>query len=227
MKSEITSGAETPERGGSPLVGKKGAESRERILACAVDLAREVGLGAISFGLVADAAHLSKSAVVKHFSAHSRLQQETAHALACAFRRDVLAPTDNLRGSERLRSLYGGFLGWMARGCPLAAATLTGGGLSEPLRTRAVNALAAWRRNLRDAIADAVQRGEVEDSIDVEQVCFELTGAGLLYRQEIAAAGDEMAAGRAWRAFERCLPARSASPSRPSGQSNQENGPDR
>lgn len=224
--SEMTVIAGTPERDDSTFVKRKGAKSRERILACAADLARVSGLGATSFGRVADAAHLSKSAVVKHFGTHTRLQQETVHALACAFRGDVLAPTDDLKGSERLRTLYSGFLGWMGRGCPLVAVSLISGGLSEPLRARAANALAAWRRTLCDAITDAVQRGELEASIDVEQVCFELTGAGCLYRQEIASAGAEAASGRAWRAFERCLPPYSASPSGPSERS-REDGPGR
>lgn len=194
-------------RGDIRLLGRKGAESRARILSCAVDLSRRVGLDALSFGRVAGAAGMSKSAVVQYFGERANLQAATIDALACEFRREVLAPADELVGAERLRRLYGGFLAWMARGCPLAAATLADGGLSEPLRARAGKDLATWRRILRDAIEDAVRRGEVAGPVDVEQVSFELTGAALVYRQAIGAPGDETARQRAWLAFERSLPA--------------------
>jgi len=199
--------AETRERGGASSVGRKGAASRMRILACAVDLSRRAGLEALSFGSVAEAAGLSKSAVVNHFGARPRLQAATVDALACEFRREVLAPADGLTGLHRLRRLYAGFLAWMERGCPLAAATLADGGLSEPLRSRAADGLASWRRILRDAIADAARCGEVADAVDADQVSFELTGAALVYRLAIGAVGDETAQRRAWLAFERSLPA--------------------
>ena len=199
-------------QGGVRVVGRKGAESRAHILACAVELSRRVGLGALSFGGVASAAGMSKSAVVRYFGEHSHLQAATVDALACEFRREVLAPADELVGADRLRRLYGGFLAWMGRGCPLAAATLADGGLSEPLRARAVKGLAGWRRILREAIEDAVGLGQVDASVEAEQASFELTGAALVYCQAIAALGDEAAKARAWRAFERMLRA----PDRPS-----------
>lgn len=200
--------AEGPRRDGVRLLGRKGAQSRARILACAVDLAREVGLGAISFGGVAGAAGLSKSAVVRYFDGHSHLQAATVDALACQFRREVIAPADEFLGADRLRRLYGGFLDWMARGCPIAAA-LAGGGLPEPLRVRAAKGLAAWRGILCDAIQDAVRRGEVAGPVDAEQLSFELTGAALVYRQAIGGPGEETAKGRAWLVFERSLSATS------------------
>jgi AcrR family transcriptional regulator len=199
--------AEAQERGGAPAIGPKGQASRARILACAVDVARRAGLDALSFGGVAEAAGLSKSAVVKHFGARADLQTATIDALAFAFRGEVIAPADGLSGAERLRRLYGGFLGWMAHGCPLAAAAFAGGDLSEALRARAASGPSAWRRVVRDAIEDAVALGQVDRSVEAEQASFELTGAALVYCQAIAALGDEAAKARAWRAFERALPA--------------------
>lgn len=199
--------AEAPESDGVPAIGRKGRASRARILACAVDVSRRAGLDALSFGGVAEAAGFSKSAVVKHFGARAELQNATVDALACAFRDEVIAPADGLSGAERLRRLYGGFLGWMARGCPLAAAAFARGDLTEALRARAASGPSAWRRILREAIEDAVALGQVDASVEAEQASFELTGAALVYCQAIATLGDEGAKGRAWRAFDRTLPA--------------------
>jgi len=207
---------EAPERGGARAIGPKGQASRARILACAVDVSRHAGLDALSFGGVAEAAGLSKSAVVKHFGARVDLQTATIDALASAFRSEVIAPADGLSGAERLRRLYGGFLGWMARGCPLAGATFAGGRLAEAWRVRAASGPSAWRRILREAIEDAVALGQVDPSVEAEQASFELTGAALVYCQAIAALGDEAAKARAWRAFERALRA----PDRPPQEQN-------
>jgi AcrR family transcriptional regulator len=204
--------AEPHERGGAPTIGRKGRASRARILASAVDVSRRAGLDALSFGGVAEAAGLSKSAVVRHFGARAELQTATIDAIACAFRGEVIAPADGLRGAERVRRLYGGFLGWMARGCPLAAATFAGGHLTEALRARVASSPSAWRRILREAIEDAVALGQVDASVEAEQASFELTGAALVYRQAVATLGDEAAQARAWRAFERTLPAPPDSP---------------
>lgn len=193
-----------------PVAGRKGAASRAQILACAVDLSRRVGLEGLSFGGAAEATGLSKSAIVRHFGACSRLQAATVDALVCEFRREVLAPADGLSGVDRVRNLYSGFLAWMGRGCPLSAITLSDCGSAEPLRARAVKGQAAWRRILSDAITDAVRCGDVAGPVDGEQVSFELTGAALVYRQAIATLGDEVARGRVWRAFERALPSPSS-----------------
>jgi len=43
-------------QGGLRVLGRNGADGRARIFACAVDLARQVGLDALSFGGVAEGA---------------------------------------------------------------------------------------------------------------------------------------------------------------------------
>lgn len=181
----------------------KGAASRARILESAVELSRQVGLDGLSLGMLAEATGLSKSGILRHFGTRASLQAATIDALAGDFHRLVLAPADEPASEERLRRLYDGFLGWMAIGCPLSAATFSGGSLSDPLQAHVAKALAAWREILREAVEDAAQRGQIPPTADAAQASFELVGGGLAYRQTAQSRDEEAARAQAWRAFDR------------------------
>lgn len=188
--------------------GAKGATSRAHIVASAVALSRRAGLDALTFGRVARAAGFSKSAVLKHFGSRANLQAATIDALAHDFRRLVMAPAEGRCGLDRLRRLFTDFLAWMAEGCPLAAASVSSGGLSEVLQARAARGQSAWRQTLCEAVMEAGASGEI-GALDAGQASFELIGAGLAYRQAISVAGGETARALAWQAFEHALgPAR-------------------
>jgi hypothetical protein len=93
----------------------------------------------------------------------------------------------------------------MGVGCPLSAAAFSGGSLSAPLQARVAKALAIWREILGEAVEAAARSGHVPATVDAAQASFELTGAGLAYRQAARGQDEGVARGQAWRAFERIL----------------------
>src|SRR5690606_23845368 len=91
----------------------KGAQTREAVLAEALDQASLRGLNGLTIGTLADRIGMSKSGLFAHFRSKDQLQVDTLDHAADRFRTHVVLPA--LRepaGEPRLRTLVERWLGW-------------------------------------------------------------------------------------------------------------------
>ncbi|HEX8053742.1 MAG TPA: TetR/AcrR family transcriptional regulator [Thermoleophilaceae bacterium] len=186
-------------------------ETRESIVAGAVAIGSREGLESLSFGRVAEAAHLSKSGVSRHFSTKEELQLATLAVGRRRFREEVWEPAAHRRpGLERLRAVMESWLGFLQvcpfpGGCLVTSAATEFDGRSGPVRDAVVGELALWRTMLEREIEVAVRTGELPEDTDAELLAFELGGIALATNQAVQLHGDGAAAERGARAVERLL----------------------
>ncbi|MGI8622018.1 MAG: TetR/AcrR family transcriptional regulator [Solirubrobacteraceae bacterium] len=188
-------------------------ETRESIVAGAVSIGSLEGLESLSFGRVAEAVHLSKSGVTRHFSTKEELQLAALAAARRRFREEIWEPAADRRpGLERLRAVMGAWLDFLQAcplpgGCLVTAAATEFDGRSGPVHDAVVADAALWRTVLEREIEVAVRAGELPADTDAELLAFELGGIALATNQAAQLHGDRRAAERARRAVERLLDA--------------------
>jgi len=116
---------------------RKGARTREAILATAVNLASRVGLEGLSISTLAEEMRLSKSGLFAHFRSKEHLQHEVLSTARTLFIALVAAPAlKSSRGEPRVRALFERWLDWSqadfsrAAGCssPPQSSSTTGRG---------------------------------------------------------------------------------------------------
>jgi AcrR family transcriptional regulator len=185
----------------------KGTETRTAILDEAVDIASQVGFGALSIGQLADRTQMSKSGLFAHFKSKEQLQlQALEHARArfvdCVARPALTTP----RGEQRARALFEGWLAWqessLPGGCIFIAASVEVDDQPGPLR----DAVVRHERDLLEMIATvagtAVSEGEWRSDLDLEQFAFELHGVLLAHHHAYRLLRDQHTAARTREAFE-------------------------
>lgn len=189
----------------------KGAETRERILDRAFRLASRDGLGGLTVGTLAADLGLSKSGLFAHFGSKEELQIEVLRAAAVRFEESVVRPALKApRGVPRLRKLFDLWLDWATDpsrpgGCIFVAASTE---LDDrPGRTR--DFLVATQRQLLSALGRAaqiaVEEGQLDPELDVDQFAFELYGIILSFNHARRLMHDRHAETRARRAFDRLV----------------------
>jgi AcrR family transcriptional regulator len=180
----------------------KGAATRELILARAVEIADASGLDALTIGMLADAAGMSKSGVFAHFGSREELQLAVLDAAAKIFTDEVFVPAvRERRGLPRLRAILDG---WKRRtlrygenrGCPIGAALLEFDDQPGPVRERVMGHIAHLLREIARAVRIAVEQGHLHADTDPEQVAFEVHGLMLAFQFEVKLSGVERAVAR-------------------------------
>lgn len=169
------------------------------------------GLESLTFGRVANAVHLSKSGVIRHFASKEELQLATLDAARERFRLAVWAPVANERpGLARLRAVMAAWLDYL-QSCPLPGGCLVTAAATEfdsrpgAVRDAVLADAALWRGVLERDIEIATRTGELSPTVDPAQLAFELGGIALAVNQAAQLHEDPNGALRGSAALDRLL----------------------
>lgn len=198
----------------SPTIhASKGAATRELILARALEIADEKGLDALTIGMLAEAAGMSKSGVFAHFGSREDLQLAVLDAAARIFADEVFVPAlRQRRGMPRLQAILAGWtqrtLRYGAyRGCPIGAAVLEFDNAPGPVRDRVIGYIRHLLSDLARAVRLAVDQGHLRRDVDPDQIAFEIHGLMLAFQFEVKLSGTASAVERVEAGIARLLDA--------------------
>ena len=158
------------------------AQTRDTIVASAVDMASTDGLEGLTIGRLADVVGMSKSGVVGHFGSKEQLQVAALEAAQARFVEEVWRPVaDEEGGIERLRALCESWLSYLQRGvfpggCFLSAASLEFDDRPGPVRDLVAESMGRWLAVLEAEAATAMEDGDLSASVPPRQIAFELNG---------------------------------------------------
>jgi AcrR family transcriptional regulator len=163
----------------------RGDRTRRAILTAAVNVASVEGLEGLSIGRLASELRMSKSGLFAHFGSKEELQVSTVRAAAAIFVHRVIRPAEERYepGIARLQAMLDDWLDYMERGifaggCFFAAATVEMDGRPGPVRDAVATQMASWAGLLGDCARVAIERGELVQDTDPEQLAFELDALG-------------------------------------------------
>ena len=156
----------------------KGDQTRATILKQALNLTSEVGLEALTVGVLAKRVGMSKSGLYAHFDSKEDLQCQVLDFAADRFVELVLSRAfKQPRGIPRLRALYDLWLRWstegLSGGCPFIAAATEFDDRPGQVRDRVTKHLSDTVQTISRAARIAVEEGHFRDDVDVEQFAFE------------------------------------------------------
>jgi AcrR family transcriptional regulator len=199
-----------------PSDGRKvrGDRRRRAILTAAVNVASVEGLEGLSIGRLATELEMSKSGLFAHFGSKEELQVSTVRAAAAIFAHRVVLPAEEqfAPGIARLRGMLDNWLDYMehgifAGGCFFAAATVEMDGRPGPVRDAVALQMTRWARTLADYARTAIERGELREDTDPDQLAFELDALGTAVNSGWQLHEDERVFERGHRAIRRRLEA--------------------
>jgi AcrR family transcriptional regulator len=164
----------------------RGDRTRRAILTAAVNLASVEGLEGLTIGRLATELQLSKSGLFAHFGSKEELQIATVRAAAAIFGHRVVVPAEERfePGIARLHGMLDMWLDYMedgifAGGCFFANATIEMDGRPGPVRDAVAQQMTRWADTLAAYARTAIERGELRDDTDPEQLAFELDALGV------------------------------------------------
>lgn len=167
----------------------KGEQTRQEIVDRALALAGEVGLEAVSLGVLAAGMNLSKSGLFAHFKSKEALQLDVLHAAIDRFIQDVVLPAvKQPRGEPRLRTLFDRYLGWIhgrdSQGsCFFMALTHEYDDRPGPIRDLLVQSQSDWYGTIARAAQIAAEEGHLRTGLDADQFAYEMVGIGMAFQQ--------------------------------------------
>jgi AcrR family transcriptional regulator len=190
---------------------RTGDDTRQRIREAGVALLSADGLSGVSLGTLAERARMSKSGLFAHYRSKNDLQIDLLFASTELAARVVVLPAMNAApGLPRLEAIVGLWCGWSRRaglpgGCPIAAALFELDDLSGPVRQTVVDLEARWRGVLAGFVREAIGQGHFPETLDVDQVVWELTGIYLAHHAAARLVRAPDADNRARAAFSRLI----------------------
>jgi AcrR family transcriptional regulator len=199
-----------------PSDGRKvrGDRTRRAILTAAVNVASVEGLEGLSIGRLATELEMSKSGLFAHFGSKEELQISTVRAAAAIFGQRVVAPAQERfePGIARLQGMLDNWLDYMERGifaggCFFAAATIEMDGRPGPVRDCIAQQMTRWAGTLAEYGRTAIERGELREDTDPEQLAFELDALGTAVNSGWQLHENEVVFERGHRAIRRRLEA--------------------
>jgi AcrR family transcriptional regulator len=158
----------------------RGQASRSAVLRLAMDAASTDGLEAVTIGRLAAAAQLSKSGVVALFGSKEQLQLAAIASAREIFIARVIAPALAVPGGrERVDALLENWIAYsesrvFAGGCFFAAATAEFASRPGAVRDAIAEQLEQWNDTLARVLRRAMERGELSQGADVDQLVFEI-----------------------------------------------------
>jgi AcrR family transcriptional regulator len=188
-----------------------GTRSRIAILDAAAALATVDGLDGLSIGDLARHTGMSKSGLYAHFKSKEELQLATIGHAADIFEADVVRPAQATGdGLRRLWALSEAYLAHLERrvfpgGCFFAAVGAEFD--SRPGRVReSIAAFAGgWMSELTEAVREAREAGELDPTVEPEQLAYETNALLLMAHATFAMSGDTGVFDRTRRGLERLL----------------------
>lgn len=189
----------------------RATDTRERILATALERVGTVGFEELSIGGLARATDMSKSGVFAHFGSKEALQVAVLGAARERWIDEVFQPAlAHGRGESRLRALFSRWLDWeegkvVPGGCPFLVASHEFDDRPGPVRDEVVRIQEQLSRALEKAFRLGIEEGHFRDDADPVQFGYELYGIILTFHLHFRLFRRPGARERADRAFEALL----------------------
>jgi len=160
---------------------RKGEQTRQAILDCAVDLASSHGLEGLTIGALAERMQMSKSGVFAHCGSREELQIAVLREYERLFIDEILKPVvGEARGLTRLRAIMDRWINRMAAEALSGCIMISGAGEFDdgpgPVRVDLLRMVLSWGGELIKCIAQCKQTGEMDAQLDPATVVFELSG---------------------------------------------------
>ena len=167
----------------------KGQQTKAVIIEAALGLATHIGLEGLSIGALADVTGMSKSGVFAHFGSREELQISVIREYHTRFEQEVFFPAMNApRGVGRLRAMFDN---WMKptsieldSGCIYISGAVEFDDRTGPVRDALANSVLTWLAAIKRAIEQCKECGELQPSVDPEQMLFEIHGLILALHYE-------------------------------------------
>lgn len=161
----------------------RGQQTREGLMAHAVDIATREGLEALTIGRVAEISGLAKATVLGHYGSKEQLQLATLEAGSQRFIAAVIVPTSAVpEGLQRLAALVDRWIDHIsdtAGGCFFASVAAEFDGRPGPVRERVQRLVEMWLAVLTAEAARAKRMKQLAPSVDPAQLVFCLHGVEL------------------------------------------------
>jgi AcrR family transcriptional regulator len=187
---------------------RRGNRTRESILQAAADIASVEGLEGLTIGRLAAELGMSKSGLFAHFGSKQDLQLATIDAARRRFVEHVVKPSRHLpRGRRRVEALLRDWLGYYS------AQVFVGGCFfhtvkaefdSRPtsaVRQVVTNDAREFLAFLTREVRKAQEAGDLDPSVEAEQIAFELDALGAAAHQQFLLMDDPAVFDRAERAI--------------------------
>jgi len=183
---------------------RRGNRTRESILQAAADLASVEGLEGLTIGRLATELGMSKSGLFAHFGSKEELQLATIDAARRRFVDHVVKPSRSLpRGRARLEALMNDWLAYFrsdvfAGGCFFHS--VKGEFDSRPntaVREVVTEDVRQFLGLLTREVRKGQEAGDLDPSVDPEQLAFELDALGAAAHQQFQLMQDPAAFDRA------------------------------
>jgi AcrR family transcriptional regulator len=210
MQEELEALAEADPVTGDEPDGRRrrGNRTRESILQAAADLASVEGLEGLTIGRLAAELGLSKSGLFAHFGSKEELQLATIDAARRRFVEHVVKPSRHLpRGRARVEALLRDWLGYyraevFSGGCFFHTVkaefdSRPSSAVRQVVTEDAREFLAFLTREVRKA----QEAGDLDASVEAEQIAFELDALGAAAHQQFQLMHDPVVFDRAERAM--------------------------
>ena len=159
----------------------RGLRTRQAILAHAARVGSAEGLAAVSLQRLASDLGISKSGLFAHFGSKDELHLATIDAAAEIFTDEVIRPALAVpRGASRVWALCKSWLSYLERGvfpggCFFwAVAEEYDSRKPGPVRDSIMQKKGYWSYSLQRAVKEAREIGEIDPSVDPEQLAWEL-----------------------------------------------------
>ena len=158
----------------------KGRETREKILAKAVNLVSVCGLEDLSIGKLARATKLSKRGLFAHFKSKENLQKQIIQRVTDLFMEHVMKPSfKEPRGVPRIEALFHNWKRWIdgdpfKGGCIALASSLEFDDRPGIVRDEIVLMMESLLKMLAKSARIAVEEGHFKPDSDTKQFAFEL-----------------------------------------------------
>jgi AcrR family transcriptional regulator len=163
----------------------RGDNTRRAILERAIEIASVEGLDGLSLAALAADLDMSKSGLFAHFGSKEELQLSTVRAARRVFSDRAVAPAQDIpEGIRRLDALLRAWFRYIgtdafAGGCVLMQAAAEYDARPGPVRDLVAETMAMWTQALADQARAAIERGELDEATDADQLVWELHALGL------------------------------------------------
>jgi AcrR family transcriptional regulator len=189
----------------------KGADTRDRILDQALQLASFDGFEGLTIGRLAAEVGLSKSGLFAHFRSKEELELAVLATATAKFAEVVIRPAFGApRGEPRVRALFERWLSWerhqsVPGGCVFMALSVELDDRPGPARDELVVAQRRWLDTLAKSADLAVDAGHFRQNLDTRLFAFQLFGILSSYYHLKRLLRDETAEESARQSFEALL----------------------
>jgi AcrR family transcriptional regulator len=169
----------------------KGQRTRKEIIEKAFLLAGNIGLEAVSLGVLATETGLSKSGLFAHFKSKEALQLDVIDEVAERFSRSVIRPALGApRGEPRVRAFFDRYLDWIAHcrpdgGCIYMSLCQEYADRPGPVRDKLVAGQLEFNQTLARIVQTAKDEGHFRADVNVELFAFEFMGIEMAYQHHL------------------------------------------